>query len=88
MWRFFPQVSDPGAGKSKKRDRADRDKDYDQNKRQRCYRKEWESEFKWLAYDDKVGLMYCKVCRAGNVAGDRSKKLNVFYKGSDNFKTD
>ena len=32
--------------------KVNRDKKYDKNKRQRSYRKKWESDFKCLAYDD------------------------------------
>ena len=58
------------------------------NKRQRSYRKEWEAKFKWLAFDEEEGLMFCKTCRDTNVTGSCGKKQNVFYKGSDMFKVE
>ena len=65
MWRFLPGVSDPGAGTSSSSTsgKCDRDPNYDKQERRRSYRKEWEAEYKWLAYDEEEGLMYCKTCR-------------------------
>ena len=54
---FFPQdvaicAIRFGPKSEKSTSKSERDKEYDKNKRQWSYRKEWESDFKWLAYDD------------------------------------
>ena len=55
MWRFLPNVSNPDANKTstKTTNKRDRDPGYDKTKRRRSYRKEWELQYKWLAYDEE-----------------------------------
>ena len=67
----------------KKKKKRERDQeDYEKkNKRQRSYRKEWEAKFKWLAFDEEEGLMFCKTCRDTNVTGSCGKKTKCFLQG-------
>ena len=89
MWRFLPGVSNPGAETPPKSAKRDRDEEYEKNKRRRLYRKEWEAEHQWLAYDEEEEVMFCKICRASNVPGATGgKKQNSFYKGSNTFKVE
>ena len=89
MWRFLPNVSSPDANKTstKSTNKRDRDPWYDKTKRWRSYRKEWELQYKWLAYDEEEGVMFCKTCRDSNVTGERGGRgQNSLYKGSNTFK--
>ena len=89
MWRFLPNVSNPDANKTstKSTNKRDRDPGYDKTKRRRSYRKEWELQYKWLAYDEEEGVMFCKTCRDSNVTGERGGRgQNSLYKGSNTFK--
>ena len=36
--------------------------DYELNKRERLYKKSWEKDNPWLAYDEKKDIMWCTVC--------------------------
>ena len=36
--------------------------DYELNKRERMYKKSWEEENPWLAYDEMKDIMWCTVC--------------------------
>ncbi|XP_071509517.1 zinc finger protein 862-like [Diadema antillarum] len=88
MWRYIPGASKPAEPSSKVEKHA-RDQEYDSTKRVRAYRKEWEKDFDWLAFDDIEHVMYCKVCREEKQTGATGgMRQNPFYEGTDNFKLD
>ena len=61
----------------KGRRKREGDREYEEEKRKRSYRKEWEQEFKWLAYDEEKCVMFCRTCREQNISG-RHGKIKTF----------
>ena len=84
MWRYLKTVSNPKEDKEKRTLEAARE--YEDEKRKRTYRKEWEREFKWLRYDDDKGVMFCQICRDLEMKGKPGKGRNIFYDGCSTFK--
>ena len=50
MWRYLKNVSNPKEEAAKRT--RERDREYEDTKRKRTYRKEWERDYPWLEYDD------------------------------------
>ena len=44
--------------------------------------RDWLSEFAWLAYDEKEGEMFCKVCKLSKYIADKSSS---FFSGNKSF---
>lgn len=58
MWRYLKNVSNPKEEAAKRT--RERDREYEDTKRKRTYRKEWERDYPWLEYDDAgEGVMFC-----------------------------
>ena len=85
MWRYLKNVSNPKEEAAKRT--RERDREYEDTKRKRTYRKEWERDYPWLEYDDAgEGVMFCKTCKNNytDMTVGKNPVKNTFIQGCTN----